>query len=76
MLANVMTALVTIQVVAGALNVALLAPVWMQLVHLALAVATWLSVVLLGASAFAVRAEVRQGQPQPADLPLAGRPTP
>ncbi len=44
---------------AGALNVALLAPVWMQIVHLALAVSVWLSVVLLGASAFAVHARGR-----------------
>jgi heme A synthase len=72
MLANVMTVLVAVQVIAGAFNVALLAPVWMQLVHLALAVATWLSVVLLGASAFAVRPATESG-PAPVDAPLAGQ---
>jgi heme A synthase len=52
---TVLISLFIVQVFAGALNVALLAPVWMQLVHLALAVAVWLSLILLGASAFAVR---------------------
>jgi cytochrome c oxidase assembly protein subunit 15 len=57
---------------AGALNVALLAPVWMQLLHLTLAVSVWLSVVLLGASAFAVRVETEAFEaPEPAVL--AGR---
>ncbi len=50
---TVQISLFIVQVFAGALNVALLAPVWMQLVHLALAVAVWLSLILLGASAFA-----------------------
>ncbi len=54
-LATVVTVLVIGQVMVGALNIALLAPVWMQIVHLALAVSVWLSVILLGASAFAVR---------------------
>jgi heme A synthase len=39
------------QVAAGFLNVFLLAPVWMQLVHLLLADAIWIAFVLLGASA-------------------------
>ncbi len=56
LLSTVQMGLAAVQVMAGALNVALLAPVWMQIVHLALAVAVWLSVVLLGASAFAERA--------------------
>jgi cytochrome c oxidase assembly protein subunit 15 len=38
---------------AGALNVLLLAPVWLQLVHLALADLAWLGVILLGAEALA-----------------------
>jgi heme A synthase len=59
LLSNVLIALFAVQAVAGALNVALLAPVWMQLVHLGLAVSVWLSVILLGASAFAVRASER-----------------
>jgi heme A synthase len=47
-LARAVAALVLVQLCAGLLNVALLAPVWMQLVHLLLADAVWISVVLLG----------------------------
>ncbi|MGB9180208.1 MAG: COX15/CtaA family protein [Pyrinomonadaceae bacterium] len=49
MLAVVAT--VVAQLGAGLLNVALLAPVWLQLVHLLLADLLWLSLVLLAASA-------------------------
>jgi heme A synthase len=45
-------ALVITQWVAGLVNVALLAPVWMQLLHLLLADLTWIALVLLGAAAF------------------------
>ncbi|HZJ53573.1 MAG TPA: COX15/CtaA family protein [Myxococcaceae bacterium] len=45
--------LVLVQLIAGMVNLALLAPVWMQLVHLLLADAVWLAAVLLGASALA-----------------------
>jgi heme A synthase len=44
-------ALIGLEIGAGALNVALLAPVWMQLVHLGLADLVWIALVLLGASA-------------------------
>lgn len=47
-LASVLGGLVLVQLGAGLLNVALLAPVWMQLVHLLLADAVWISLVLLG----------------------------
>ncbi|AKF08746.1 COX15/CtaA family protein [Sandaracinus amylolyticus] len=40
-----------VQMGAGLLNLALLAPVWMQLVHLLLADVAWIALVLLGASA-------------------------
>ena len=46
-------ALVVLQLTAGMVNLALLAPVWMQLVHLVLADAVWLAAVLLGATALA-----------------------
>jgi heme A synthase len=49
-------ALVLLQLTAGLVNLALLAPVWMQLVHLLLADAVWLAAVLLGASALALDA--------------------
>lgn len=64
MLSTVQIGLCAVQVMAGALNVALLAPVWMQIVHLALAVAVWLAVVLLGASAFAARAASSMARPE------------
>jgi heme A synthase len=47
------TALVVVQLAAGLLNVALLAPIWLQLVHLLLADLLWLALVLLAASALA-----------------------
>ncbi len=43
-------ALVVLQIGIGLLNVALLAPVWMQLVHLLFADATWIVLVLLALS--------------------------
>lgn len=42
--------LVVLQIGVGLLNVALLAPVWMQLVHLLIADATWIVLVLLALS--------------------------
>jgi heme A synthase len=51
-----------VQVVAGVVNVVLLAPVWMQLVHLLLADALWIALVLLGAVVLAR---------QPARVPAA-----
>ena len=48
-----LAALVLLQLAAGMVNLALLAPVWMQLVHLLLADAVWLAAVLLAAAALA-----------------------
>ncbi len=44
-------ALFGLQIAFGAINLSLLAPVWMQLVHLALADLVWISFVLFGATA-------------------------
>ena len=56
--------LVAIQVFAGVVNVALLAPVWLQLVHLLLADLIWIVLVLLAASALASRSVPSQaGRP-------------
>jgi heme A synthase len=46
-------ALVAIQTLAGVVNVSLLAPVWLQLVHLLLADLLWISLVLLAGTALA-----------------------
>jgi heme A synthase len=51
--AAALTALVVVQLTAGVVNLLLLAPVWMQLLHLLLADAVWLATVLLGAAALA-----------------------
>jgi heme A synthase len=49
-LALTLGGLVLIQIAVGLLNVALLAPVWTQLVHLFLADATWITLVVLALS--------------------------
>ena len=49
-LALTLGALVLLQIGVGLLNVALLAPVWMQLLHLFIADATWIVLVLLALS--------------------------
>ncbi len=51
--------LVLAQMLAGLLNVALLAPVWLQLVHLLLADLLWLALVLLAATALAENSAAR-----------------
>lgn len=48
---KVVTLLFVAQLGAGLVNVTLLAPVWMQLVHLLLGDATWIALVLLAAEA-------------------------
>ena len=53
-LARAVAALAAIQLLAGAVNLILLAPVWMQLVHLLIADLLWIAFVLLGAAALAV----------------------
>lgn len=54
----VLERLVYLQVIVGIVNVALLAPVWMQVVHLAIADAVWISFVLASSEVLAVRREV------------------
>lgn len=60
--------LVIIQWVAGAANVALLAPVWMQLVHLLLADLLWIALVLLAGLALAAQPTT---EPLPPRRPVA-----
>jgi heme A synthase len=64
--------LILLQILAGALNVLLLAPIWLQVIHLLLADLVWISLVLLGASALA-GSEVLAGKPY---LKLPPRPLP
>ena len=57
--AAVVAGLFFVQLGAGLLNLILLAPVWMQLVHLFLADMVWISLVLLTASVLSVEAAER-----------------
>jgi heme A synthase len=50
-LARIVAAACAVQLALGAINVALLAPVWMQLVHLLAADVIWIAFVLLAATA-------------------------
>lgn len=54
-LSHQMTLLLFLQLALGTLNVALLAPVWMQLIHLLLADVLWVVVVLLAAARLSSR---------------------
>lgn len=45
--------LIIVQLIAGVTNILLLAPIWLQIVHLLLADLLWLAVILYGASYFA-----------------------
>jgi heme A synthase len=49
---------IVIQLLVGIFNVALLAPIGMQIIHLLMADAVWLALVLLAASALGVDAEI------------------
>lgn len=55
--AMILRFLVVGQVVAGGINIALLAPTWMQLVHLLIADVLWIVLVLYAASLLAVERE-------------------
>ncbi|MGE0785191.1 MAG: COX15/CtaA family protein [Sandaracinaceae bacterium] len=63
--AQVVVVLVCAQIAGGFVNLALLAPVWMQLVHLLLADLTWAAVVVLGARTFADSSESAAIEPVP-----------
>ena len=52
-LATTMSVIVAVQIAAGALTIALQAPLWMQIVHLVLADLLWIAVVLLALIVFA-----------------------
>jgi len=58
-LARGLGALVVIQWLAGLANIALLAPMWLQLAHLLLADLVWIFLVLLGAAVLAEPASAR-----------------
>lgn len=67
-LASALGGVYLLQLAAGVVNIVLLAPVWMQLVHLLLADLVWIGLVLLGAATLATDAS-----PDPATPIVAGR---
>ncbi|HCH62835.1 MAG: cytochrome oxidase assembly protein [Deltaproteobacteria bacterium] len=62
LLANALVGLIVVQVLLGGLNVILLAPVWMQLIHLFMADLVWITLVLLAAT---VLTPDRDARPHP-----------
>ena len=62
-------AVYALQLLLGALNVALKAPVWIQMLHLLLSNLIWVGVVLLAAAALG--SEVQEGTTAPAARPVA-----
>jgi heme A synthase len=61
-LSRFVTILFVVQFAAGLVNLSLLAPIWMQLLHLLLADATWIALVLMSWEAWTAR----EGVPAPA----------
>jgi len=59
-LALAVLALYVVQLLGGALNVYLRAPVWMQLLHLLLSDAIWIALILLAASTLAQKEKAEQ----------------
>ncbi len=62
--------LVLVQVVVGFANLALLAPWWMQIVHLLLADAVWIATVLLGAAVTGAPSTATEATPAAGATPL------
>jgi heme A synthase len=63
-----------VQTAAGAVNVLLLAPIWLQIVHLLLADAVWILLVLLAASELGEAGEKVAARPRPAVAPAQAAP--
>jgi heme A synthase len=68
-LGRLLVVLVFLQLVAGLVNVILLAPVWLQLVHLFLADSIWITLVLLTATCLARTPQPIPLRPSPALKP-------
>ncbi len=74
-LTTLLTGLVVVQVLAGLLNVVLMAPIWLQMIHLLLADLLWITFVLFSAGQLAAPlAEAGMaGLPSPAAGPAAAK---
>jgi cytochrome c oxidase assembly protein subunit 15 len=73
-LASVVSALVAVEILAGAVNVLLAAPVALQLAHLVLADGLWIALVLLAAASLAPGTAAKKERPGlgPGLAPIAG----
>ena len=60
-----LTVLVVLQILAGVINVTLLAPIWMQIIHLFLSDALWIALVLLTATTLVSHETVVEKEPLP-----------
>jgi protoheme IX farnesyltransferase len=65
--AKVLTVIFLSQIIVGFVNLALLAPIWMQLIHLLVADMLWVTLVLMAASAFAADAPQLETERVPAE---------
>ena len=74
-LARALVTLFLIQLGAGVINLLLLAPVWMQLVHLFLADLIWITLVLLTAARLAQPASAADRSPSPEPVGYVGETT-
>lgn len=72
---NLLNLLIFIQLTAGAANVVLLAPVWMQLLHLLLADVIWIVLVLTCAASLTASREALAGDPVTVDVAGEQAPT-
>lgn len=73
-LARTLSLLLALQLLAGGVNVALLAPVWLQLVHLLLADAVWVTYVFLAAETTAASGTA-EAPARPDAAPISAAPT-
>lgn len=58
-IATLLSGLFVIQLIAGLINLILLAPIWMQILHLLLADLVWIALVILAASTFSIEKPVK-----------------
>jgi heme A synthase len=71
--AAALTTLFLLQLALGALNVVLLAPVWMQLVHLLMADLVWIALVLLAAAVLARPVAAAEATAMDKSIGISGR---
>lgn len=73
---RMMQLIIVVQLAAGVLNILLLVPVWMQIVHLLLADLLWIAQVLFSASALAVTKEMMNEEGGRMNVPDPSIPAP